>query len=244
MFAEEEAALLVGSHRTGADLEALVARRVAGEPLETVLGWVAFRGRRIPAAPGLFVPRRRTELLARRALAALPRGGVAVELCCGVGPVARVLAEDGRDAEVHAADLDPRAVAAAREHLRGLASVHLGDLFAALPEHLRGRVDVLAANAPYVPTAAIASMPPEARDHESLLALDGGRDGVEVHRRIAAGVAGWLSGRGVAIVETSLAQAASTAAALVGAGLAAQIVADEECAACVVEARLTPAVPG
>ena len=90
------------------------------------------------------------------------------------------------------------------------AALHLGDLYDALPVALRGRVDVLAANAPYVPTDRIALMPPEARDHEPRLALDGGVDGVDLHRRIAAGAAEWLAPGGVLLIETSPAQAPLT----------------------------------
>ena len=95
---------------------------------------------------------------------------VLLELCCGVGPVAATV-----DAgEIHLADLDPIALECARVNVpRGRA--HLCDLYAALPVDLRGRIDVVAANAPYVPTGSILLMPHEARDHEHRRALDGGR---------------------------------------------------------------------
>ena len=92
VWAEDEAALLEDAAASADELDRLVARRVAGEPLELVLGWVEFLGRRLVVAPDVFVPRRRTELLARTALAHLdgPPGGVApsvvVEICCGVAP--------------------------------------------------------------------------------------------------------------------------------------------------------------
>src|SRR5690606_11440977 len=87
VFAEDEARLLREA-ASGAELEALVARRVAGAPLEVLLGWTDFAGLRVAIAPGVFVPRRRSELLARLAAEALPPGGVVVELCCGVGAIA------------------------------------------------------------------------------------------------------------------------------------------------------------
>src|SRR5690606_31702571 len=110
----------------------------------------------------------------------------------GTGAVgAAVLAAAGEAvAELHAADVDPAAVACARTNLP-TAQVHAGDLWDALPAALRGRVDVVAANAPYVPTDEIATMPPEARDHEARVALDGGPDGLELHRRVAAGARDW-----------------------------------------------------
>src|SRR5690606_32494496 len=106
------------------------------------------------------------------------------------------------------------------------AHVHEGDLWDALPARLAGAVDVAAVNAPYVPTQAIATMPPEAREHEPATALDGGPDGLDLHRRLAAGAARWLAPGGVVVLETSGAQAAASRAALAGAGLAARVVRD------------------
>ncbi len=230
VWAEDEAALLVAAAGTADELDALVARRVGGEPLELVLGWVDFLGRRLVVAPGVFVPRRRTELLARTTLAHAAASVVVVEMCCGVAPVAACL--DGTAAEVHAADLSPTALACARRNAPG-AVLHTGDLYDALPHDLRGRVGVLAANAPYVPTDRVASMPPEARDHEPRTALDGGSDGVDLHRRLAAGAAVWLAPGGVLLIETSPSQAPLTTAAMSAAGLATEVVVDDDIAGCV-----------
>lgn len=235
VWAEEEAALLAAA-AGGADLEALVARRVAGEPLELVLGWVDFLGRRLVVAPGVFVPRRRTELLARTTLAEVAaRGGgaVVVEMCCGAAPVAASLAPP---VEVHAADVAPAALACAAVNAPS-AGLHLGDLYDALPQSLAGRVDVLAANAPYVPTARIADMPPEARDHEPREALDGGADGVDLHRRLADGAPRWLRPGGVLVVETGRSQAALTTAAMERAGLVIEVAVDEDVGGCVAIGR-------
>lgn len=229
VWAEDEAALLTAA-ASGGRLEELVLRRLAGEPLETVLGWVDFGGLRLVVAPGVFVPRRRTELLARVARDRLPDGGVLVELCSGVAPVA---AYAGAGAEVHVADVDERALACARTNVPQ-AAVHLGDLYDALPGGLLGRVDVLAANAPYVPTGEITTMPREARDHEQPAALDGGSDGVDVHRRIAAGACHWLRDGGVLAIETSPRQAPLTAAAMTDAGLVTEVVRDDDLDATVV----------
>jgi release factor glutamine methyltransferase len=236
VWAEDEATLLESAATTPAELETLVARRVGGEPLELVLGWVDFLGRRLAVAPGLFVPRRRTELLARTTLERVTsrpaRGGppVVVEMCCGVAPVAAVL--DGTTAEVHAADIDPAALECARRNAPK-AALHLGDLFDALPNDLWGRVSVIAANAPYVPTDRIAAMPPEARDHEPRAALDGGRDGVDLHRRLCRHGAGWLTPGGALLIETSPPQAPLTSAAMAEAGLEAHVVADVGIGGCV-----------
>ncbi len=234
VFAEDEARLLLAAADATAVLEDLVARRVAGVPLEQVLGWAEFAGLRVVVEPGVFVPRRRTELLVREALRLVAgRPAVVVDLCCGSGAVAAALAAAAPGLDLHAADLDPAAVHCARRNLPR-AAVHEGDLYAALPPDLRGRVDVLVANAPYVPTSAIALMPPEARDHEPRSALDGGRDGVDVHRRIAAGALDWLSPAGTLLVETSEEQAPATRAALAAAGLRTEVVRDEETAGTVV----------
>lgn len=229
MYAEDEAPLLLGTGRSGADLEALVARRAAGEPLETVLGWVEFAGRRLVVRPGVFVPRRRTELLARMAAAHCGPASVLLELCCGVGPVAAIVTAG----EVHLSDLDPVALACARVNVSH-GHAHLCDLYADLPADLRGRVDVVVANAPYVPTQQIALMPPEAREHEPALALDGGTDGVDVHRRIAAQAPLWLDRGGVLLLETSPGQAPLTDRAMRDAGLSTETVVDDEVGGCVV----------
>ena len=236
VWAEDEATLLEEAAATSDQLESLVARRVAGEPLETVLGWVDFLGRQLVVARGVFVPRRRTELLARSAVErtrAVPTScgrPVVVEMCCGVAPVAASL--EGVDAEVHGGDLSEPALACARDNAPS-ARFHLGDLYDALPAGLLGRVHVLAANAPYVPTDRVAHMPPEARDHEPLIALDGGAEGVDLHRRLAADAPRWLAPGGVLLVETSPAQSGLTTGAMAAAGLVTRVVADDEVGGCV-----------
>ncbi len=238
VWAEDEAALLVAAAGSAAQLEEMVARRVSGEPLELVLGWVEFLGRRLVVARGVFVPRRRTELLARTTLehvaarSGRPVDGVpiVVEMCCGVGPVAASL--EGSGADVHGADLSQSALDCARTNAPS-ATLHLGDLLDALPTSLRGRVAAMAANAPYVPTDRIADMPPEARDHEPRAALDGGPDGVDVHRRLASAATDWLAPGGVLLVETSPAQAPLTTAAMAAAGLEVDVVVDPAIGGCV-----------
>jgi release factor glutamine methyltransferase len=199
VYAEDEARLLL---ETDGDLDALVARRVAGEPLEWVLGWAEFADLQLVVRPGVFVPRRRTQLLAAEAIARLRPASVAVELCCGAAPVAAAILEEVPFVEVHAADIDPVAVACARLNLPN-GNVHEGDLFDALPADLCGRVAVLVANTPYVPSAEIALMPPEARDHEPRHTLDGGPDGLALLRRISAAAPSWLAPGGHVLIEVS-----------------------------------------
>ena len=226
VFAEDDAALLREA-ASGDRLDALVARRIAGEPLEVLLGWAEFAGLRVAVAPGVFVPRWRSEVLVDAVLDGLPRGAVVVELCCGVGAIAAAVLDRRPDVEVWAADVDPDAVAVARRNLPA-ERVLEGDLYHPLPAALRGRVDVLVANAPYVPTGEIPFMPSEARDHEHLVALDGGVDGHAIQERIAAECREWLAPRGRVIIETSERQTARTAALLEGVGLRTWTVRDDE----------------
>jgi len=254
VFAEEEAAILAASADTPAQLDAMVARRAGGEPLEHVVGWAGFAGLRVLVDPGVFVPRRRSEYLVEVAVRLAGRQGdavprVVVDLCCGTGALGLAVAvelagdADGpasaavrlRGVELHAADLDPAAVACARRNVTPAGGhVYAGDLFSALPDSLRGRIGVLICNAPYVPTSEIAFMPGEARDHEALMALDGGADGLAVLRRVAAAAPAWLAPGGVLLVETSERQAPAMAAAMDAAGLAARVHSDDEWGATVV----------
>ncbi|MFE0677147.1 putative protein N(5)-glutamine methyltransferase [Streptomyces sp. NPDC058867] len=204
VFAEDEARLLIDAAVDPAGLAVLVERRAAGHPLELVLGWAEFRGLRIDVEPGVFVPRRRTEFLIEQALAHAPHARVVVDLCCGSGAVGAALAAALGPVELHAADIDPAAVRCARRNLAPYGGlVHTGDLFRALPTALRGRIDILAANVPYVPSADMALLPAEARDHEPPAALDGGADGLDLMRRVASGAARWLAPGGCLLVETS-----------------------------------------
>ena len=229
VFAEDEARLLLDATTSPDELEAMVRRRVDGEPLEIVLGWAEFCGLRVQTAPGVFVPRQRSELLVATAVELARPGAVVVDLCCGTGALGVAVATKTGEIELYAADIDPAAVACARRNVVAVGGhVCQGDLFDALPSHLRGRVDVLIVNAPYVPTDEIDRMPPEARDHEPHLALDGGPDGVDVHRRVAARAPDWLAPGGHLLIETSQLQADRTAAAIAAHGLTTRIVRSDE----------------
>jgi release factor glutamine methyltransferase len=241
VFAEEEAALLTDA---GGDLDALVARRVAGEPLEQVVGWAAFAGLRVAVAPGVFVPRRRSEFLVSRALAVTAPGATVVDVCCGTGAIGAALLAARPGLVLHAADDDPAAVACARGNLPGAAGVHRGDLLAALPGQLAGRVDVVVASTPYVPTSAVAAMPAEAREHEPRAALDGGGDGLDVVRRLAGQAPAWLRAGGHLLVECGGHQAEAAREALVGAGFTAGTARDEERDETVVSGVLARRDPG
>nr|WP_256103633.1 putative protein N(5)-glutamine methyltransferase [Streptomyces sp. ODS05-4] len=239
MFAEEEAALLIAAARTPQELREMVERRASGRPLEHVIGWAEFRGLRIGVDEGVFVPRRRTEFLVERAAALAPAtGAVVVDLCCGSGALGAALARSLDGPELHAADIDPVAVRCARRNVEGLGLVHEGDLYEPLPQALRGRVDVLLANVPYVPSEEVDLLPVEARVHEARVALDGGRDGLDVLRRVAAGAGGWLAPGGSLLFETSERQVPAATAVVTAGGLVASVATCEDLWATVVVGTL------
>ncbi|WP_037558400.1 putative protein N(5)-glutamine methyltransferase [Spirillospora albida] len=232
VFAEDEARLLIGGAGSADELSAMVERRAAGLPLEHVLGWAEFCGLRISVDPGVFVPRRRTEFLVGQAVSLTPPAGVVVDLCCGSGALGAAVAAAVDGVDLHAADVDPAAVRCARRNVPG--RVYEGDLFAPLPAALRGRVDVLLANVPYVPSGEVGSLPAEAREHEARVALDGGADGLAVLRRVAAAAPEWLAPGGSVLSETSERQAPEAAAILRRAGLRSRVASSGEFAANVV----------
>jgi release factor glutamine methyltransferase len=212
----------------------MVERRAAGLPLEHVVGWAEFCGLRIEVDEGVFVPRHRTEFLVEEAVALAARGSVVVDLCCGSGALGVALAARVDGVELCAADVDPAAVRCARRNVGPRGQVFEGDLFAALPAGLCGRVDVLLANVPYVPTGEVGFLPVEARVHEARVALDGGTDGLDVLRRVAAAAPLWLTQGGHLLSETSERQAPSAAEAFARAGLTPRVARSEDLNATVV----------
>ncbi|MCH1866362.1 putative protein N(5)-glutamine methyltransferase [Nocardioides sp. CFH 31398] len=230
VFAEEEAALLQEAAGDDAALAGLVARRVAGEPLEQVVGFVDLGGLRLRVAPGCFVPRQRTMLLVREAVAAARAAGpgaVVVEAYAGVAPVAAHVAVAVPDARLYAVERDERVLGAARANGGGRVSVHHGDVLDGLPPAVAGRVAVVAAVPPYVPDDDLALMPREAREHEAPSALLGGPDGLGPFRALVEAASGWLAPGGVVLAEVSVGQAPSAIAAAQTLGYAATAVTEE-----------------
>lgn len=220
VFAEDEAALILSTARSDAEVERMVAARSEGQPLEIVLGWAELCGIHFSVQPGVFVPRRRTEYLVELARAMRPR--VVLDLCCGSGAVGAAVGAE----ELHAADIDPVAVECARGNVRG--TVYEGDLFEPLPASLRGRVDVLTLIAPYVPSDEIELLPREARLYEPRSTLDGGSDGLDLVRRVAAVAAEWLAPGGSVLTEVSERQAPVVVAMFRANGLTAEVHCDED----------------
>ncbi|MFB7514559.1 putative protein N(5)-glutamine methyltransferase [Streptomyces sp. NPDC056144] len=238
VFAEDEARMIMSAAGDAAELEEMVERRVVGLPLEHVVGYAEFCGLRIEVDAEVFVPRRRTEALVREAARCAPARAVVVDLCCGSGALGVALAASLDEVELHAADVDPAAVRCARRNVTPVGGlVYEGDLFSVLPEGLKGRVDVLLSNVPYVPTEEIDLLPSEARDHEARVALDGGADGLHVLRRVVAEAAAWLAPGGVLLFETSERQSDEAVAAATAAGLHARVATDDELDATVIVAR-------
>ncbi len=197
--AEEEAVELLEAADGDADrFEALVARRLSGEPLAWITGGVTFCGLRLRVDPGVYVPRWHSEALAERAAERLPEEGLGVDLCTGCGAIAAVLAARRPRARVLAADVDARAVACARAN--GV-DARTGDLFAALPGELAGEVDVVVAVVPYVPTPELGLLQRDTLTFETPLAYDGGRDGTALLRRMVQGARTYLRPGGALLLE-------------------------------------------
>lgn len=212
----EADALLEASSEGAGPIEQILDRRLRGEPLAWITGSVRFCGVRVHVDAGVFVPRPHTQALARRAVALLPADGIAVDLCTGSGAVAAVLCSAHPRATVVATDLDPAAVACARRNgVRGLE----GDLDEPLSQSLRGRVDVMTAVVPYVPTEELAFLPRDVLAHEPRHALDGGLRGTTMLIRAAEAAVGWLRPGGTVLLELGGDQADEVATALAGAGL-------------------------
>jgi len=228
VFAEAEARMLLAAAETPEDLIERLVRREAGEPIEVVLGWAEFCGLRIAVGAGVFVPRRRTGLLVREAAVRLSRGDVVVDMCCGSGAVGSVLLSAVDGIELYAVDNDAGAVEYARRNIGARGQVLAGDLFEPVPSRLLGRVRVIVANAPYVPSEAIATMPPEARLYEPAAALDGGHDGLALQVRIINEAPAWLAPGGHLLLETGRGQADRTVAVAEAHGFAAQIVRSDD----------------
>ncbi|MEH7453299.1 putative protein N(5)-glutamine methyltransferase [Gottfriedia acidiceleris] len=235
VFAEEEAHLLISEADTLEELLTMVNLRVTGSPLEYILGWAEFYGNRIVVVPGVFVPRRRTEFLAQKAIELSVPGVKVVDLCCGSGAVGVAISMAVGLVSLYAVDIDPTAVQCAKCNVSKLGGlVYEGDLYNPLPSQLLGNVDIIVANAPYVPTEAITSLPQEARLYEPKVALDGGMDGNDIHRKVAEKASFWLASGGHLLIETSKIQAPQTVEIFTQCGLIARLAHNSELDATVV----------
>ncbi|MGO3328102.1 N5-glutamine methyltransferase family protein [Gordonia sp. (in: high G+C Gram-positive bacteria)] len=187
MFADDEARVLRRWAADDRQVDEWVRRRGAGEPLEHIVGRVEFDGLDLHVGPGVFVPRRRSLLLAEVVVEQVvadrvaERGLLVVEACCGVAPIGAVLGARMPETSVMVADAEGRALMYARRNVPA-ADVYEGELLAALPPPARGRVAVIAAVPPYVPDSQARLLPAEATGHEPRRALFGGADGLDTVR--------------------------------------------------------------
>jgi release factor glutamine methyltransferase len=237
----EADALLAASAAGCGSIDAVLARRLEGEPLAWITGWATFCGVRIRVDHGVFVPRPHTGGLARRAAEVLPPDGIAVDLCTGSGAVAAILGAAHPRATVVGTDVDPVAVACARRN--GVLSLE-GDLDQPLPPSMRGRVDLVTAVVPYVPTEELHLLPRDVLAREPRQALDGGPRGTTQLVRAAEAAARWLRPGGTVVLELGGDQATEMTEELTDLGFVdVRVRADEEGRDRAIEARRGPLPP-
>lgn len=194
VFAEQEAAFIRRHLDDPHDVERAVAARVSGLPLEHAVGAAEFAGTTVAVADGVFVPRIRAESIIRAAVHDLPDARVAVDLGCGCGALAAVLASRLPNADVHAVDIDPAAVVVARCNGRRYGfTAHHGSWWDGLPHDLRGRVDLAVGYLPHVPSDHVLTIHPDFRSHEPLATVDGGPDGLDHLRTVLDTMPKWLA---------------------------------------------------
>jgi release factor glutamine methyltransferase len=200
--------LIAAADGDGAVLSDLVSRRSEGEPVAWLVGSVRFCDERVTVSPGVYVPRRQTEPLVRRAAALLPDEGLAADLCTGSGAIAVVLRASVPSARVVATELDVAALTCARANGVEVFPGYLDD---PLPSALEHRVDVMTAVVPYVPTDAMRFLPRDVQTYEPRLALDGGSEGTDLLNEVVRRAPRWLRPGGWLFLELGGDQAESIA---------------------------------
>ena len=189
--------------------QALIDRRVEGEPIPYIKGYAEFRGLELLTEPGVFVPRDSSEFLAEQAIRRLRRRHhpVHVDLATGGGTIALAVADEVPKADVWGIDVAGDAVKLARRNaavLRLGARFEVGDLFDGLPKRLRGSVDVITLHPPYVPAGEVDDLPDEIRDWEPPHTLtDHSTDGLGLIGRAVAEAPRWLRSNGWLLTEVS-----------------------------------------
>lgn len=204
VFAEAEAAFVRRHLADPGDIERAVAARAEGLPLEHAVGAVEFAGATLAVADGVFVPRRRAEVIAEAAAMERPAARLVVDLGCGCGALAAAMTSRLPMARVHAVDIDPSAVVVARcNGGRFGFSTHHGSWWDGLPGALRGRIDLAVGYLPHVPSARVHEIHGDFRAHEPAATVDGGPDGLDALRAVLAAMPQWLapSGRFVTLLS-------------------------------------------
>lgn len=199
---------------------AMIARREAREPVSRILGEREFHGRVFWVTPDTLDPRPDTETLVEAALALMPQGGRFLELGTGTGAVAVTILAERPQALGVATDLSAAALTVVAENAsrHGVADRLLlleGDWF----NPVTGAFDLIVSNPPYIPAGDIAGLTPDVRCFDPRLALDGGKDGLDAYRAIAAEAAAHLVSGGHVVVEIGAGQGRDVAAIFAAAGL-------------------------
>lgn len=223
-----------------------VARRAGGEPQPFIRGFIEFYGLELKVRPGAFVPRPSSELTVDRALRRLRgrRSPVVIDMCTGAGPIALAIAHERSDADVWGADIHDEGLALGRVNAKMLGvsntTFRRGDMYEALPQRLRGTVDLVTGHVPYVPLGELEDLPREVKDYEPLFTLtDDTSDGLRLMRRAVAEAPSWLEPGGWLLLEMSEDIGAKVARMYKKAGFEAiEVIEDDDRLSIVVEGRL------
>ncbi len=219
VFAEDEAAAL-RSRFDGTALESAARQRIDGTPLEQILGFADIGGVRVDLASGVFVPRQRAEAIAELAVERRPDARRVADLGCGAGALAAMLSQRLPAARVIGTEIDSEALVCARRSAgRHGFEVARGSWWSPLPPEWRGAVDLAVAYLPHVPTDELDRIHPDFHAHEPLASVDGGPDGLDHWRVVAAEAVGWLAPGGLFVTLVADAQLEEAERIGQGAGL-------------------------
>ncbi len=193
-------------------IEEFLLRRLSGEPLQYILGYVEFLGLYISIGPGVLIPRPETEILAYEAITLIESRfrNIRVkilDLCTGSGCIALSISKRCQNTVVYAVDISHRAISYAKENKKRHGIEHLylieGDLF----KPFCGSFDLIISNPPYIRSCDIEGLQREVKDWEPRGALDGGLDGLDFYRRIISDAGNYLKEKGVLMLELGYNQA-------------------------------------
>jgi release factor glutamine methyltransferase len=184
------------------ELLELFQKRSERIPLQHLTGMAYFRNLTLAVGPGVFIPRPETEGVVDLAIAALPKDGIAVDLCTGSGAIAISIATEVPNSRVYAWELNPDSETYIRKNLRGNVELVMGDIIDdhQLFDELAGTVDVVISNPPYIPTWAVPK-DLEVQLHDPALALYGGFDGMDIIRVVSRRALQLLKPGGFLVVE-------------------------------------------
>ena len=183
----------------------MITKRASRIPLQQILGSQEFMGLEFYVNEHVLIPRQDTETLVELVLQEQQSTEKKLlDLCTGSGCIAISLAVKGGYESVTATDLSEEALKVAERNAKARQKEIIfrqGDLFTALPQSETGTFDIITSNPPYIPTAVIATLEPEVREHEPMMALDGTEDGLKFYRQIAKKAGTWLKPGGVIYLE-------------------------------------------